>query len=551
MRVDFALDYDVLTVEQAQKLYLMARLASGPPTGTNVRRALNLSLVIDRSGSMAGDKIDYIKQAAQFLVQHLSSNDIFSLVLYNDKIETLVPPEIISNKDAINQLIEQIRVRGTTNLSGGWLEGCQHVQTHLSPDRLNRALLMTDGLANRGVTEPDRLVLLARQKREAGISTTTMGLGRDFNEDLLMEMASAGGGAFYFIETPEAAPEIFKEELSGLLNIVGQNLVISVEAGEYVEAVRQLNAYPLQTDGKQTQYRLGDIFADEVKALVLELSIPALQQIGETEIARLRFEYEEIVPEGTQRREHTMDVRVNVRARQEDAPLLPDPEVMQSVLLLQAAQARQEAVRAADAGDFSTASQQLRTAAEAIASAPVKTGTLDEEQASLREQAAIFERDKTGGYDAYMRKTMRTQSFYSQQNRHDETMVLRKRELSRQEETNTEPDEDEIFAVLGMQEQVDGSPQAPTHLRWRDRIFRLEGDLIRVGRADHNEIVIQQKGVSRFHCQLRRVEDGYLLEDLGSTNGTLVAGKRIQEPRMIRAGDVVYLCEEKLIFYRA
>ena len=162
MRVDFALDYDVLTVEQAQKLYLMARLASGPPTGTNVRRALNLSLVIDRSGSMAGDKIDYIKQAAQFLVQHLSSNDIFSLVLYNDKIETLVPPEIISNKDAINQLIEQIRVRGTTNLSGGWLEGCQHVQTHLSPDRLNRALLMTDGLANRGVTEPDRLVLLAR-----------------------------------------------------------------------------------------------------------------------------------------------------------------------------------------------------------------------------------------------------------------------------------------------------------------------------------------------------------------------------------------------------
>jgi Ca-activated chloride channel family protein len=117
MRADFSLDYDVLTVERPQKLYLMARFEAGEGPNDALRRPLNLSLVIDRSGSMAGDKIDYTKQAAQFLVQHLGANDIFSIVLYNDKVETLVPPERLSNKDAVVQMLESMRVRGTTSTS--------------------------------------------------------------------------------------------------------------------------------------------------------------------------------------------------------------------------------------------------------------------------------------------------------------------------------------------------------------------------------------------------------------------------------------------------
>src|SRR5262249_42508132 len=145
---DFSLDYDVLTVERPQKLYLMARFASGISTGER-RRPLNISLVIDRSGSMAGAKIDYTRQAAQFLVQHLGAQDVFSVVLYNDRVETLLQPEIVANKDALIHRLEQIRVHGTTNLSGGWLEGCRHVSHRLSKDMLNRVILISDGLANR------------------------------------------------------------------------------------------------------------------------------------------------------------------------------------------------------------------------------------------------------------------------------------------------------------------------------------------------------------------------------------------------------------------
>ena len=240
MRANFVLDYDVLTVEHPQKLYLMARFESGPARQDRPRRPLNLSLVVDRSGSMAGTKLDYTRQAAQFMVYHLSAQDTLSIVLYNDKVETLLMPEKVRRKDVINQRIESIKAGGTTNLSSGWLEGCTLVTQNLDDESINRVILMSDGLANRGVTAIDQLTALARQKFGDGISTTTMGMGEDFNEDLLMEMANAGGGAYYFIESPEVAPFIFQEELQGLLNVVGQNLVVSIIPTDQVTGVRQL-----------------------------------------------------------------------------------------------------------------------------------------------------------------------------------------------------------------------------------------------------------------------------------------------------------------------
>jgi Ca-activated chloride channel homolog len=552
MRADFSLDYDVLTVERPQKLYLMARLEAGEGPNDALRRPLNLSLVIDRSGSMAGDKIDYTKQAAQFLVQHLGADDVFSIVLYNDKVETLVAPERVSNKDTIIQLLESMRVRGTTNLSGGWLEGCQHVSSQLSPQSLNRVILMTDGLANRGVTDAPTLISMAKQKREEGVSTTTMGLGKDFNEDLMMEMAHSGGGAFYFIESPEVTPEIFKEELSGLLSVVGQNLVISIEPNRHVSTLRQLNAYSISTDGKKTSFQLGDIFAHEVKTLVLELSIPAMDSIGETQIATLRFDYDEITDGGTQHHTKSFDVMVNVKAPAEfDA--LPNPDVAQSVLLLKAAQARQEAVKAADHGDYTHASQVLREMAKTIGDSQVMSPQLNEEKDALIEQAERMDKG-AAAYNEYSRKTMSTQAFYTMTSRHDDTVMLRFREQQREQPQNAKQTlEREVSAVeedgATIIPKEEGVP--PTHMHWKDKSFELKGEIMRLGRSSHNEIVIDEKGVSRFHGQIRRTNGKVFFEDLGSTNGTTVDGKQIKQPYELSVGDVVFLCDEKLVFGRA
>lgn len=551
MQADFSLDYDMLTVERPQKLYLMARFEAGHTVGLGVRRPLNLSLVIDRSGSMAGDKIDYTKQAAQFLVQHLSSQDTLSVVLYNDKVETLIPPETISNKDMVNQALDRIRVRGTTNLSGGWLEGCRHVRSAMAETHLNRVILMSDGLANRGVTDMATLVGMAQQKRDEGISTTTMGLGNDFNEDLMMEMASAGGGAFYFIESPEVAPLIFHEELRGLLSVMGQNLSISVEPTAEVSMVRQLNAYPMQTTGRSTAFNLGDIFAEEVKTLVLELTIPALAQLGEQRIANLVFEYDEIVGKETRHQRKEVPVMIKVQAA-EAAPPLPDARVLNRVLLLKAAQARQNAVKAADQGHYSKATEFLRRVATEIEKAQLQNSPeLQEEYKALLDQAKTMDRGAEG-YSSYNRKTMSTQAFYTMTSRHDDTMMLRKREQARDDRSRATQEADALetdFAVDSSPAMIERHPGlTPTVVKWGDKTFQLRGDMIRIGRSPHNEIIIHERGVSRFHGQIIRDAGKLYLEDLGSTNGTRVNGILLADRYELSVGDIVYLCDEKLVF---
>lgn len=539
MRAEFVLDYDVVTLEQPQKLYLMARFETGPATVDRVRRPLNLSLVIDRSGSMAGAKIDFTKQSAQFLVQHLSAKDTLSIVLYNDRVDILLMPEKIQAKDILNQRIEGIRVGGTTNLSSGWLEGCKLVAQNIEDDCINRVILMSDGLANRGVTSTEQLVAMAQQKQGEGVSTTTMGMGDNFNEDLLSEMAHAGGGAYYFIESPESAPIIFREELQGLLNVVGQNLTISLEPTDKVTGVRQLNAYPMHMDGKAYAFRLGDVFGDELKALMLELSVPALKDLGEITIATLRFEYDELLEEGSKHHSVEFPVMVNVAPKGEQ-PVLAHPEVEESVLLLKAAQARREAVKSADSGQFDTAATTLRDMAEQIKKANVDSAELKDEQDALLEQA-----DEMGSahYTSHSRKAMHTQAFYTRTGRHGETAALRTREKTHGTQSMRAVQHDGDVRI----QRRDG--ETPTHVTWRDQTFELDKDLLRLGRASQNEIVIPAKGVSRFHCQITRKDDRLILEDLGSTNGTMMQGKELSKPVPLSVGDVAYLCDAKLVFH--
>lgn len=532
MKADFALDYDVLTVEQPHKLYMMARLTSGPAPDNQRRRPLNLSLVIDRSGSMGGEKIAFTRQSAQFLVQNLGAHDLLSVVLYNENVETLLPPEAVIHKDAINQRINQIKASGMTNLSGGWLQGCGLVAENIRPDYLNRVILMSDGLANRGITDQNRLVALARQKHEQNISTTTMGLGSDFNEDLLMAMADAGGGAFYFIESPEVAPIIFEEELRGLLSVVGQNLVVSVEPSDHVTSVNQLNAYNMHSDGKRISFSLGDVFGDEVKTLMLELNIPALHEVGQQRIAMLRFEYDEILESGSEHRILELPVTINVAA-QAEMPAEANPEVRRSVLLLKAAQARRDAVNAADRGDYQSASQVLKQAAEAINDVEAQNAELGEEREALLRQAAEMDRGPQA-YDQYSRKTMATQAMYTMTDRHESTQFLRTREIER------------LLKVPPIEKKAGVTP---TFVMWRENSVPLDRDLIRIGRASQNEMVMNAKNVSRFHCQIKRDGDKLILEDLGSTNGTFINDEPLKQPHILSVGDIARIGHEQIVFH--
>ncbi|MEL6268200.1 MAG: VWA domain-containing protein [Chloroflexota bacterium] len=569
MQADFLLDYDVITVAQDHKLYLMARLNAGPAPDNTGRRPLNLSLVIDRSGSMAGSKIDYTRQAASLLVQNLSNEDTFSIVLYNENVETFLPPQRVEHKDLLRQRIDQIKAGGTTNLSGGWLEGINHVATNKTDDQVNRVILMSDGLANRGITENDKLIDIAKQKREMGVSTTTMGLGEDFHEDLMIAMADAGGGAFYFIESPEVTPGIFQEELRGLLSLIGQNLVITVRPTNHVAAIRQMNAYPEERAGTDTAYRVGDVYGDESKTLMLEIDVPALSEMGEVDIATLRFEYDELSDGASQRKSMEKIVRVNVAAADLD-DVAENVEVKRSAMLLKAAEARREAIALADEGKFGEAAKRLRKAAEELRESGLRDDeALTEERAALIAQAGELDKGAEN-YQKYSRKSMSTQVYFTGHGSHENTQAFRLREQKRGEgDVGATGIQDFVPPIEGTSlsprktHMFDGpmvppesqamepiSTLSPTHMRWGEQTFKLDGDLIRIGRAPQNEIVINTTGISRFHCQIRKDGTRLLLEDLGSTNGTHVAGQNLSRPYVLREGDVAYLCDQRVTFER-
>ncbi len=576
MQADFLLDYDVITVEREQTLYLMARLTAGAAPGQEARRPLNLSLIIDRSGSMAGSKIDYTRQAAALLVENLSQTDTFSVVLYNEGVETFLQPQQVTHKDLLKQRLQKIRAGGTTNLSGGWLEGISHVADNLDPDQINRVILMSDGLANRGIVDQAELVKIAAQKREEGVSTTTMGLGEDFNEDLLIEIADAGGGAFYFIESPEVTPGIFQEELSGLLKLVGQNLTLTVLPTVHVQQVRQMNTYPEESHPDGQRYRMGDIHGDDTRSVMLEMKIPALDTIGQVQIATLRFEYDELQDNTFSRKSIELPVHVNVAA-QVDADSEQNAEVTRSVLLLKAADARREAIKLADSGKFKEAADLLRSTADAIQVAGLDDPALKDEYNALMTQA----KDMTKGaeyYKSYSRKSISTQVYLTGKGAHEDTRAFRLRQQQRQADQEPKDDassgtgklphpnslpsdenkKNKPHETYTFENPLSGSSEPsrptsdlpPTHLRWGDQLFPLNQDLIRLGRAPQNEIVINASGISRFHAQIRQGSGRVTIEDLDSTNGTHINGGPIHQPYTVREGDTVYLCDQKIRFER-
>jgi len=208
-------------------------------------------------------------------VDQLEPSDILSLVVYDDKVDTIIPPQAVTDKTALKKAIRRVRAGGLTNLSGGWLQGCEYVKEQLDSQKINRVLLLTDGLANVGISDPQILTTTASQKAEEGIITTTLGFGEGFNEDLLIAMARAASGNFYFIQSIDEAIEVFSIELDSLRTVVGQNLVTTLELAPGVELIDTLSlALVSQNSAGQSVIGLGELYEGEDKLLGLRAITP-------------------------------------------------------------------------------------------------------------------------------------------------------------------------------------------------------------------------------------------------------------------------------------
>ncbi len=399
-------DHQLLAVESEHAVYCMLELDIPAADAAAERVPLRLALVIDRSGSMAGRSLDVAKDCANFLARHLKPADELAVVTYDDEVQVVVPLAP-ANPAAAQWAIAAIVPGGSTNLSGGWLKGLEELRR--ADDGIRRVLLLTDGLANHGITDPEQLVGIAAATK-ANASTTTIGFGGSFDEDLLRAIADAAGGATYFAATPDDAPGIFAEEFAGLTTLVAQNVSVEIRPGTDVNLLGVLNEYPSVQVSGGVQVQIGDAYGGERRRIVFSLQIPNVAQLGPARVADVVLRYVE-VGEHVAAHERKIPVIVNLVSADEAAAAELDQEVVEEVVLLDAARARKEAALQADAGRFDVAQSMLRDAAveiRRIAPSSKRAAELLDEVGRLEAHTDAMQE---ANYEPMVRKQMMSESW--------------------------------------------------------------------------------------------------------------------------------------------
>jgi len=275
LKLSIRADKPVVPAGKKAARILEATLSAPPAPQDSPQIPLNLSLVIDHSGSMQGEKLHYVKEAAAHVLSLMSEKDRMALVIYDDKVTTLMPSQTLTEaakSEAISK-IRQVQSGASTFLYGGWLAGCRQVAEALSEgkDTFNRTLLLTDGLANVGERDIGALSLHAQELFTRHISTSCFGVGLDYDEHLLESMANHGGGSFHFLETLTAIPLVFQREFEEILSLTLRDLKISLTLPENVEASVAANWQAVR-EGNQWTIFLGGLMANQTQRLYLQLA---------------------------------------------------------------------------------------------------------------------------------------------------------------------------------------------------------------------------------------------------------------------------------------
>lgn len=398
--------------------FVVARVEAPVVASDGSRPPVNLAFVLDRSGSMSGQKLEVAARAVEEGIARLQPTDRFAIVWFDDEVTVLVPTTPATG-DACRRAVDQLRLvraGGSTNLSGGWLAGCEQVAGALLDPGVNRVLLLTDGQANRGITDPGELAHHAAQLRLRGVSTTTFGVGDDFQEALLQGMAQAGGGHFRDIADAASIGDHLSSEIGESLEVVARDVELRLTLPDGIR-VESLGAFPATQAAGGTVVALGDLVSGQSLEVPLRLSFP-VGKPGETHAAVIALSDRDGVLGGSFGRlswEHADDAANDAQPR--------DRAVDRVIARVFAARARQEAVRLNRMGEFDAARATLEATARRIRGYAGRDVELRRIADELLAEAGMF----VGALPERYRKERFAASHYALQSRTAQGAAIRTR----------------------------------------------------------------------------------------------------------------------------
>jgi Ca-activated chloride channel family protein len=364
MHVTAHLDLDVVPLDQEDEVTVLVQITAPAPTPSAIRQSATLQVVLDRSGSMAGGRLDGAKRALLVLVDRLDPADNFGLVSFHDTARVDVPAVPLTDKRSAKHAIAALRPGNSTDLSSGMLRGIQEAHRAAS-DRGATLLLISDGHANMGVTDPAKLGQAAMAAHRQGVSITTLGYGLDYDEGLMAAIADGGAGSALHAEDPDTAGQLIAGEVDGLLAKVTQAASLTVAPRHPVTSVLLYGGLPsVRLPNGAIMAELGDLYAGEVRRTLLRLLVSGIPQLGPATIAELVFTYVEAETLTTYT--VTVPVTVNVVPGSEAAKRVPDLTVRAERLFQEAQDAKRQASEALLRGDVAGAEEVLESAGDEL-----------------------------------------------------------------------------------------------------------------------------------------------------------------------------------------
>jgi Ca-activated chloride channel family protein len=361
MQPSLRFDRSVIAVQVEDEVHLLVELEA--PEAPQVQRPpIDVVVVIDRSGSMHGDPLRSVIEATCGLLRLAGPNDRVGVVAFDGQVDVVLPLRH-HDADVAARTVRQLRSRGSTNLSGGWLKALEMLHGAARPDALTRIVLLTDGQANLGVTDQDRLASMTLSAASKGVSTSCIGFGDGYSEQLLAAMASAGRGNDYWCAGPDQAAAVFTAEFDGLSSVVAQNLSVELRPSVEVIELGVLNEFPITEVAGGVQVALGDAYGGERRRVVAKLRLAPQAATGPLQVGEVIIRWA-AVGDVPALHSLTIPVMIGVDTDPDSAPA--DPEVVEQVLVLQAAREQTEAHEAIARGDFEQASMKLGSAADLL-----------------------------------------------------------------------------------------------------------------------------------------------------------------------------------------
>lgn len=288
--LDVALGTPVMLAGEKQTAYLRVALTGFAIEDESERTPVNVAIVLDRSGSMGGEKIARAKDAAIMAIGRLRGDDIVSVVAYNHAVQVVVPATRVSDKDAIYRAIQSMQAGGNTALFAGVSKGVAEVRKFLDKERVSRVILLSDGLANVGPASPEELGALGASLLEDGIAVTTIGLGLDYNEDLMAQLATKSDGNHMFAENAVDLAKAFDYEFGQATSVVAQNVLVRIECAPGVRPIRVIGR-EAEIAGQTVSLQMNQLYGEQMKYAILEVETPARTAGEAAEVARVEVRY--------------------------------------------------------------------------------------------------------------------------------------------------------------------------------------------------------------------------------------------------------------------